>query len=280
MSGSSSDSPEKRSADPSSDPSVNRDMNPDMDWDDALAAMEIRAKEPAPTLETPHLETSHLETPHLETNTPPVELVETSFLASATTLLYLVGYYLNLSPWLRILYPIPIALIYLRWRSRAAWMGALVTALLMAVLMGPFVSVLFFIPYGFLGIHLGFLWQRRAGWGISIGTGAILATLSMLFRFGLLSVYLGEDLWLYINNRVVDVFQWIVDRLVDWNLLGIDALGVINPALTQVLMVLILFAADVVYLFTIHLAGWLLLERLGNPIPEPPEWVQSLLIEE
>jgi uncharacterized protein YybS (DUF2232 family) len=32
-----------------------------------------------------------------------------------------------------------------------------------------------------------------------------------------------------------------------------------------------------VYLFVVHLVALLLLDRLGNPIPRPPEWVQVLL---
>jgi uncharacterized protein YybS (DUF2232 family) len=35
--------------------------------------------------------------------------------------------------------------------------------------------------------------------------------------------------------------------------------------------------SNAVYLFTVHLVAWLLLERLGVRLPEPPGWVQSLL---
>ncbi|PZO46035.1 MAG: DUF2232 domain-containing protein, partial [Phormidesmis priestleyi] len=34
-----------------------------------------------------------------------------------------------------------------------------------------------------------------------------------------------------------------------------------------------------VYLFTVHLAAWLVLERLGVAMPEPPSWVQALIEE-
>lgn len=34
------------------------------------------------------------------------------------------------------LFPLPTALAYLRWNSRAAWMSMVVTALLLAILMG------------------------------------------------------------------------------------------------------------------------------------------------
>ncbi|NJR18475.1 MAG: DUF2232 domain-containing protein, partial [Calothrix sp. CSU_2_0] len=31
------------------------------------------------------------------------------------------------------------------------------------------------------------------------------------------------------------------------------------------------------YLFLVHIASWLLLDRLGNPIPRPPQWIQVLM---
>ena len=34
---------------------------------------------------------------------------------------------------------------------------------------------------------------------------------------------------------------------------------------------------NIVYLFVVHLVALLLLDRLGNPIPRPPSWVQVLI---
>jgi uncharacterized protein YybS (DUF2232 family) len=34
---------------------------------------------------------------------------------------------------------------------------------------------------------------------------------------------------------------------------------------------------NIVYLFVVHLVALLLLDRLGNPIPRPPRWVQLLI---
>ncbi|XPM56637.1 MAG: DUF2232 domain-containing protein [Leptolyngbya sp. IPPAS B-1204] len=95
-------------------------------------------------------------------------MVETAFLASTASLLWLVSYYLSIGPWMRILFPIPIALVYLRWGLRAAWMSAIVCGLLLSVLMGPYLSLLFFIPYGILGVQLGAMWRRRVPWLASI----------------------------------------------------------------------------------------------------------------
>lgn len=54
--------------------------------------------------------------------------VETAFLASTASLLWLIDYYFPTGPVLRVFFPLPIALVYLRWGARSAWMAALVSA--------------------------------------------------------------------------------------------------------------------------------------------------------
>lgn len=46
---------------------------------------------------------------------PPLKMVETAFLASAASLIWFINYYFPLGPLLRIFFPVPIALVYLRW---------------------------------------------------------------------------------------------------------------------------------------------------------------------
>src|SRR4028119_2317976 len=50
----------------------------------------------------------------------PLILVETAFLASTASLIWLFNYYFPLGPVLRIFFPVPIALVYLRWGNRAS----------------------------------------------------------------------------------------------------------------------------------------------------------------
>ncbi|NJO41608.1 MAG: DUF2232 domain-containing protein [Cyanobacteria bacterium CRU_2_1] len=219
-------------------------------------------------------------TAYVRTVTPPLVMVETAFLASTASLLWLVSYYLSIGPWMRILFPTPIALVYLRWGHRAAWMAALVSGLLLSVLMGPYLSLLFFIPYGLLGVQLGAMWKRQSPWLPSISIGTLISTFGFFFRMWLLSIFLGEDLWAYLTNRIADLIQFVLSKLVDWGLLGLDVLGQTNLTAVQFATIGVVMCSDVVYLFTVHLAAWLLLERLGNPIPEPPTWVQVLMEEE
>jgi uncharacterized protein YybS (DUF2232 family) len=219
-------------------------------------------------------DTSHTET---KPTAPPLMMVETAFLASTASLLWLVSYYLSIGPWVRILFPTPIALVYLRWGHRAAWMAASVCGLLLSVLMGPYLSLLFFVPYALLGVQLGAMWKRRAPWLTSISLGTLIATLGFFLRMALLSLFLGEDLWSYLTNRITDLIQWGLSKLVDWGLLGLGVLGDTNLATVQVMTLAVVLCSDFIYLFTVHLAAWLLLERLGNPIPNPPRWVQVLM---
>ncbi|NJO80202.1 MAG: DUF2232 domain-containing protein [Cyanobacteria bacterium RM1_2_2] len=214
------------------------------------------------------------------TTAPPLAMVETAFLASTASLLWLVSYYLSVGPWMRILFPIPIALVYLRWGLRASWMAAITCGLLLSVLMGPYLSLLFFIPYALLGVQLGAMWKRRLPWLPSISIGTLIATFGFFTRMWILSVFVGEDLWNYVTNRIADLLQWVLTKLVDWGLLGFEVLGQTNLTGVQIATVGMILCSDFVYVFTIHLAAWLLLERLGNPIPDPPRWVQVLMEEE
>ncbi len=199
----------------------------------------------------------------------PLRLVETAFLASTASLIWLVNYYFPLGPLLRIFFPTPIALVYLRWGGRAAWMSALVSGLLLSVLMGPTRSVLFVMPYGLLGVLLGFLWQRAATWTTAIALGSILGTFGIFFRLWLLSVLLGDDLWIYLTTQITS--------LLDWILLKLGLLLQPSLSLVQSVAVVAIVLNSLLYLLVVHIAAWWLLERLGNPIPAPPKWVQILL---
>ncbi len=201
--------------------------------------------------------------------TGPLMLVETAFLASTTGLLWLINFYFPLGPLWRICFPIPIALAYLRWNLRAAWMTAIVSTLLLSVLMGPVRSLFFLMPFGVMGVLLGYCWRRNAGWPTSIGLGTIVATLGFFFRVWLTSVLLGEDLWIYVTTQVTRFIDWLTI------LLGL----MVQPELeiVQACAFGLVVFNSVIYLFVVHLLANYLLDRLGSAIPAPPKWVQTLL---
>jgi uncharacterized protein YybS (DUF2232 family) len=198
----------------------------------------------------------------------PLRLVETAFLASTGSLIWFINFYFPLGL-LRIFFPVPIALVYLRWGTRAGWMAAITSGLLLSVLMGPVRSSQFVIPFAFMGVLLGAAWNRHVPWIVSISLGALLGTLGVFFRILLLSVLSGEDLWIYFINQVTSIIEWIFLKL------GI--LTTPNVFLIQVGAIALVVVNNLIYLFVVHLASWLLLDRLGNPIPRPPRWIQVLM---
>ena len=204
-----------------------------------------------------------------KTITNTVVMVETAFLASAASLVWLINFYFPVGPFLKIFFPIPIALIYLRRGNRASWMAAIVSGLLLLVLMGPTRSIIFFMPYGLMGVLLGACWRSGLNWGYSIGLGATIGSLGLLFRFWLTSLLLGENLWVYVITQAT--------KLLDWFFMRLGILAQPNFAIIQLLAIGFIVIQNLVYLFAVHLVALMLLDRLDNPIPRPPEWVKVLL---
>ena len=196
-------------------------------------------------------------------------IVETAFLASTASLIWLINYYFPLGPLLRIFFPLPVALVYLRWGNRAAWMSALVSGLLLTVLMGPARSIVYVMPYGLMGVQLGALWKKSYSWCLSIFFGTLIGTFGFFFRFWLFSILLGEDLWLYVLTQITE--------LADWLFIKLGLLAQPDLFLIQVLAFLMICLNSLVYIFVVHLVALLMLDRLGNPIPRPPQWVAVLL---
>ena len=210
-------------------------------------------------------------TPKKQTKVPTdtVVMVETAFLASAASLVWLIYYYFPIGPILKIFFPIPIALIYLRRGNRASWMAAIVSGLLLLVLMGPTRSIIFLMPYGLMGVQLGACWQRKVSWVFSILFGAAIGSVGIFFRFWLTSVLVGENLWVYVITQITQVADWLFFQL------GILAQP--NFILIQTLAFGLIIVNNLVYLFAVHLVALMLLDRLNNPISRPPEWVRVLL---
>ena len=204
-----------------------------------------------------------------QVTTDTVVTVETAFLASTASLVWLINFYFPVGPFLKIFFPIPIALIYLRRGNRASWMAAIVSSLLLLVLMGPTRSIIFFMPYGLMGVLLGACWHKRSSWVISISLGAVIGSLGLLFRFWLTSLLLGENLWVYVITQIT--------KFVDWIFFSLGILAQPDFALIQILALGSIVVQNLVYLFAVHLVALMLLERLDNPIPPPPEWVRVLI---
>jgi uncharacterized protein YybS (DUF2232 family) len=148
-------------------------------------------------------------------------------------------------------------------------MSALIVGLLLSILMGPTRSILYVIPYGMMGIQLGAFWYRKTSWGLSILVGSLIGTFGFFFRFWLLSIFLGEDLWVYVTSQITQFLEWVFVQL---GLLAQPSLWLVQAiALGSIIL------NSILYVFAVHLVCLLILNRLGNPIPSPPHWVQVIL---
>ena len=198
-----------------------------------------------------------------------IALVESAFLASTASLIWLISYYFRLGTFLKMFFPLPISLIYLRRGMRASIITTIVCGLLLSILIGPTRSVLYILPYGLMGIQLGVLWQRKSSWYLSIFIAAIIAAIGLFFQFSLLSLLVGEDLWVYIIAQMTNIADWIFLKL------GILAQP--TTAVVQIIAFVMIFFNSVIYALTVHIVALLMLDRLNNPIPRPPKWLQVIL---
>jgi uncharacterized protein YybS (DUF2232 family) len=92
-------------------------------------------------------------------------------------------------------------------------MAAIVSGLLLSVLMGPTRSILFVIPYGLMGSAVGSDVETPISLAVFHPDGALLGTLGIFFRFWLLSLLLGEDLWVYVMTQITQLTEWGFTRL-------------------------------------------------------------------
>ncbi|MEE3717495.1 DUF2232 domain-containing protein [Tumidithrix elongata RA019] len=196
-------------------------------------------------------------------------MVETAFLASTTAMLFLINSYFPLGPFLRMFFPIPIALAYLRWGKRAAWMSMIVTTLLLSVLMGPIRSIQYAVQYGLVGVLLGYLWRHKVPWAISLPLGTMLGALGTVFQFLFLSLLVSENLWNYTTVQMTGLISWLMQLF--------GSLDQPELAVIQAFAVGGIVFSNLMYQLLVHLVAWVLLDRLGNPIPSPPKWLESLL---
>ena len=196
--------------------------------------------------------------------------METSYLAAASGLIWLALYYLPIGGALfRLALPLPLALLQLRQGAKSGLEGVALAVLLLVALMGPVRGPLMLFPYGLMALWLGWSWQRGLSWWMSWSVGVVLGTTGFLIRVLVLSVLVGENLWVVITRAGAG----LLDRLVD--LLHLP----MAPDLLQVqLMALALVVVqETVYVLSLHALAFWIFPRLKAPIPEPPAALQGLV---
>ena len=199
-----------------------------------------------------------------------LRLVEGAYLAATTGLIWLALYYLPVGGALfRLALPLPLTLLQLRRGGRSGAEGLLLAVLLLTALMGPVRGPLLLFPYGLLALWLGWCCCRGWSWWLSWSLGVVLGTFGFLVRVVVLSLLVGENLWVVITRAGAG----ILDRLIAVLHLPI------TPDLTQVQVMafLLVIVQEVIYVLSLHALAYWIFPRLRSPIPEPPPLLHALV---
>jgi uncharacterized protein YybS (DUF2232 family) len=196
--------------------------------------------------------------------------MDTAYLAAATALLWIALYYLPVgSPLFRLALPLPLALLQLRHGWRCAVEGVVVTALLLLALMGPIRGLLVLFPYGALALWMGWCWRRGASWWWSWGLGSLIGAVGFLVRVAVLSVLVGQNLWVVITGAAAGLMEKLA------SLIGHG--GAVDLAQVQLLALVLVLFQNVVVLLAMHAVAYWIFPRLKSPIPEPPELLRVVV---
>ena len=198
------------------------------------------------------------------------QLMDTAYLAAATALLWIALYYLPVgSPLFRLALPLPLALLQLRHGWRCAVEGVVVTALLLLALMGPIRGLLVLFPYGALALWMGWCWKRGASWWLSWGLGSLIGAVGFLVRVVVLSVLVGQNLWVVITGAAAGLMEKLA------SLIGHS--GAVDLAQVQLLALVLVLFQNIVVVLAMHAVAYWIFPKLKSPIPEPPELLRVVV---
>jgi uncharacterized protein YybS (DUF2232 family) len=196
--------------------------------------------------------------------------MDTAYLAAATALLWLALYYLPVGgPLFRLALPLPLALLQLRHGWRCAVEGVLVASLLLLALMGPIRGLLMLFPYGFLALWLGWGWRKGLSWWLTLSLGGLIGALGFLVRVALLSLLLGENLWVLVTTAAAGLLE---------RLLGLLSLGPgFDLGQVQVMALALVLVQNLLVVLCLHAVAFWIFPRLQAPIPQPPRALEALV---
>ncbi len=200
-----------------------------------------------------------------------IRLVETSYLAATSALIWIALYYFPIGgAFFRLALPLPLSLLQVRRGPGSGVEGVTLLTLILVALMGPIRGPLVLFPYGFLALWLGWSWHKRCSWWLSWGVGTLLGTFGFIARVALLSVLVGENLWIVVTRAGTMLLERLIELL---NLsLTPDFVSV------QLIALLLVVFQEVVFVLTVHAVAYWIFPRLKASIPEPPPLLHSLVV--
>ena len=199
-----------------------------------------------------------------------LNIVEPSYLASLSSLLWVALYYLPVGgALLRLILPLPLILLHLRRGSKTAFEGLIIQFLLLFILMGPVRGTLFLFPYGILSFWLGWCWFKDKEWWLSWSLGIALGTIGFFIRVFALSTLVGDNLWVIITRASYG----LIDKFIDlFNLPFSPSIKII-----QIVAICLIIFQEMVYVLTIHIIAYSLFPKLNSHIPDPPKIINGFV---
>ncbi len=199
-----------------------------------------------------------------------IRLIETSYLAAATALIWIALYYLPIGGALfRLALPLPLTLLHVRRGWLAGMEGISILIMLLVVLMGPVRGPLVLFPYGLLASWLGWCWSKKYSWWLSWFVGAVIGTFGFLIRVSLLSILVGENLWVVITRAG----SLLLERLIDmFNLSLLPDLFLVQAAALSLVVI-----QELIFVLTLHAVALWVFPRLSASIPEPPTLLNGIV---
>jgi len=199
-----------------------------------------------------------------------LQVMDSAYLAATTALLWVALYYLPVGgPIFRLALPLPLALLLMRHGYRIAIEGLAVCVLLLVALMGPIRGPLMLFPYGAQAIWLGWGWRRRFSWWTTWLIGSLIGTLGFMVRLAVLSLLLGENLWVVITTAA----SGLLDRV-----LGLFQLTVwLDLTQVQGVALLLVLLQNLLTVFALHALAYWIFARIQEPLPEPPRALLGLV---
>ena len=199
-----------------------------------------------------------------------LKIVESSYLAAATALIWLALYYLPIGGAVfRLALPLPLALLQIRRGVKAGIEGVTICVMLLTALMGPLRGPLVLFPYGLLSLWLGYCWEKGWNWWLSWSVGVLIGTMGFLVRVFVLSLLVGENLWVILTRAG----EGLLEK-------GIDIFNLsFTPDMRQVQIVALclIITQEIIYVLCLHALAYWIFPRLKSSIPEPPALLEKLI---
>lgn len=199
-----------------------------------------------------------------------LKIVESSYLAAATALIWIALYYLPIGGAIfRLALPLPLALLQIRRGVKTGIEGVTICVMLLTALMGPLRGPLVLFPYGLLSLWLGYCWKKGWNWWLSWSVGVSIGTMGFLVRVFVLSLLVGENLWVILTRAGAGLLEKGIDI---FNLSFIPDMRQV-----QIVALCLIITQEIIYVLCLHALAYWIFPRLKSSIPEPPALLEKLI---